>query len=302
MAASVPFNYMQQTVAPGTFNIQSTGYIQGMFLDDPSIRNWLASGVLASTETLPMWGGVAISETSIPNGGTNPPDSTQGGLISRATNISASGAAGSITGFSVFNQAYGMVITPQSPVPQAASGMQVDFFRLGSMARIVVAASASLSSVSGNPVSQQVSWDFVNQQLIPYIPTYAQASATAVTYVAGTGVLSLTFATAPFGASYATLGSVVSISGTAGTGAGVSSLNGTFPIVSVQTSGTVIGLQAPAGLTASGLSGSVLAAGGGALPVKVIEFVPSNCMTVVYNPATGYTSWNYNGLTAVILI
>jgi hypothetical protein len=302
MTASIPFNYMQQTVAAGTFNILSTGYIQGMFLDDPTIRYQLAGGVLASTETLPMWGGVGLSETSLPNGGSNPPDGTQGGLISRATAISGSGAAGALTGFSVFNQAYGMVITPQSPVPQAASGMQVEFFRLGSNARIVVAASTALSAVSGNPITQQVSWDFVNQQLIPYIPAYSQATATAVAYNSSTGVLALTFASAPFGASYNSPGAVVSISGTVGTGSGVSQLNGTFAVISTASSGTVVNLQAPTGLTASGLSGSVLAAGGGALPVKVLEYLSNNCMTVVYNAATGYTTWYVNGSAAVIQI
>ena len=301
MVANPTFNYMQQTVASGTFFVQSTGYIQGLYVPDPAIRNWLVGGVLASTETIPMWGGVAINDTTLPNGGTNPPDSAQGGLITRATNISASGAAGSITGFSVMDQAYGMIITPQSNVPLSGSGMQVMYFRLGSNARVIVAASSALA-VSGNPVTQQVSWDFVNQQLIPYIPAYAQATASAVSYNSGTGVLSLTFAAAPFGASYATLGSVVSISGTTGTGSGVASLNGTFPIVSIGTSGTVIGLQAAAGLTASGLSASVLAAGGGALPCKVLELISSNCMTVTYSAATGYANWNNNGVAALIQI
>src|SRR6516164_9655521 len=118
MTATLNANYMPTTTAVGTFNVTSVGYVQGEFIDDPAIRYQLAGGVLSQSETLPMWGGVGINETTTPNTGANPPDGTQGGIISRATSVTA-GAAGQLTGFSVFNQAYGMVITAQSPVPLA---------------------------------------------------------------------------------------------------------------------------------------------------------------------------------------
>jgi len=301
MVATVPFNYMNTTNAAGTFVAQSTGYVQGMYIDDPATRFQLRGGVLATTETLPMWGGVGVAVTVGPNTGSLPPDVSQGGLITRATNVTV-GAAGELVGFSVFNQAYGMVNTPSSPVPLAASGMQVMYFELGSNAHICVAAAPAMAAyLEGNSIYQQVSWDYVGQQLIPYIPAYAQATVSSVTYTSATGILAMTFSSAPFGATYTTLGAYVSVSGTIGTGSGVPSLNGNFPITSIGSSGTVISVQAPTGLTASGLSGSTIAAGGGALNVTVLEIV-TNSMTVSYNATTNSATWNYSGTIAVLSI
>jgi hypothetical protein len=284
-----------------------------MFVDDPAIRNWLAGGVLATTETLPMWGGVGISETFNPNPSyTNPsgivisssPEDTLGGLVTRATQIAT--GAGSLTGFSVWNQAYGMVVSAGNPVPLAGSGMQVNFFRLGSNARIAVACSAGLSAIETYPVNQPVSWDFLNQQLILYAPAYASATSTAASYNSTTGVLSLTFGSAPLGASAADLydGAVISVSGITGTGAGVPSLAGSFPLVTTTTSGTVLELQCATGLVASGLgaTSATIRAGGGALPCKVLSVLVGNSMTVNYNSVTGGSSWNYSGSVAIIQI
>lgn len=301
MTANLPFNYMQTTNAPGTFLSTSVGGMQGMYIDAPATRFELRGGILSSSETLPMWGGVGVNVTTTPNTGASPPSSTQGGIVSRATTLTA-GATGQLVGFSVFNQAYAMANTPQSPVPLSGSGMQVDYFLLGSNAQMYVnAAPGLLAYAQGVSLGQQVSWDFVGQQLIPYIPAYTGASASSVTYNSTTGILALTFASAPFGASYATAGAYVSVSGITGTGAGVSSLNGNWPIVSTASAGTVINLQAPSGLTASGLSGAAIPSGGGALNVTLIEVI-ANSMTVSYNSATGFATWNYNGSVALIKI
>lgn len=302
MSVNLAFNYMQQTVAGGLFNTTSSGGWQGMFVDDPAIRYQLAGGVLGSSETLPMWGGVGISQTTVPNTGTNPPDSTQGGIITRATVISSTGAAGALTGFSVFNQAYGMAITPQSPVPLAASGMQVNFFRLGSNARIYVAASPALSADEGNPVSQQVSWDFVGQQLIPYQAAYTSASVQSATYTSATGVLAVTFASAPAGAT-PTVGATFSISGMTTSAGSAALVNGDFPLVSSGSAGAVLNFNIGSGLGTITINSSTgtLAAGGGALPVNLLEFV-SNSPTVVYSAATGFATWNYSGTVALIEI
>ena len=45
-----------------------------------------------------------------------------------------------------------------------------------------------------------------------------------------------------------------------------------------------------------------LAAGGGALPCRVLKVVTSGCQTVNFNTTTGFATWNYNGACAVILI
>ena len=170
MVANVSFNPMATTNAAGSFNVSSSGYIQGTALNDPSVRNYLAGGQLAASETLPMWGGVGISE-NLPalsaESGYNP-NHTLGGQVGRATSLTQT-AAGGLSGFSVFDQNHSAITTPQSPVPLVGSGMTFNFYRLGSGARIVVAADPALVSLDGGPIGQQVSWDFANQLLVPYL-------------------------------------------------------------------------------------------------------------------------------------
>lgn len=178
-----------QTNFPGTFSAQSDGYIQGTYMDDPAVRYALAGGTLKSSETLPMWGAVALAET-IPN------DANQavalGGIIARAADQAH------LTGFSVFNQNGSAIITPQSNVPLVTVGMNVNFFRLGSGARIAVKCDPTLagSLVGGDLINVQVSWDYTNQLLVAYDSTAAlpvkvlnvqNGNSKTVTYNSGTG-------------------------------------------------------------------------------------------------------------------
>ena len=157
MSSNISFNPVLTSVASGTFSVQSDGYVQGVALDDPAIRNSLAGGILASTETLPMWGGIAIFE-DLPAAGAD----ALGGTVGRAADNAH------VTGFSVFNQAHHWVTSPQSEVPSAGAGMTIPFYRIGSGARIAVQCDPALVSLDGGLISQQVSWDFTNQKLIAY--------------------------------------------------------------------------------------------------------------------------------------
>ena len=59
------------------------------------------------------------------------------------------------------------------------------------------------------------------------------------------------------------------------------------------------------GAAAAAITGGALTVGGSAdaaLPVKVLDVQATNCETVVYNPVTGFATWNYNGACAVIQI
>lgn len=77
---------------------------------------------------------------------------------------------------------------------------------------------------------------------------YASEAVASATYNTSTGILALTFASAPFGAGVgATLdGANVTVLGLAGTS--VAPLNGTWPITGTASAGTVISLQATIGL------------------------------------------------------
>lgn len=156
---NLPFNPNLTTNAVGSFSAQSIGYRQGDAMDDPAVRNALAGGTLASTETLPMWGGIAIGE-NIPAAG-----SYLGAGIIRAANNAG------IMGFSVFNQNGSMLTTPQSTCPVSLGGGHVNFYRLGSRARIAVQIDPTLAASLQNGTTASnvaVTWDFTNQKIIAF--------------------------------------------------------------------------------------------------------------------------------------
>jgi len=300
MVTNITFNPILTTTGYGSFGVTWEGLIQGEALDAPNIRNQLAGGTLATTETLPMWGGVAITEL-VPGVSTGPVVSL-GSVIGRATTVTTT-ATGGLNGFSVFDQNYASMSSPQSPVPLIPSGVQVNYYRLGSNARIAVACSPSLVSLEGALITQQVSWDFNNQVLQPYegTVTYSITSITS-SYSSATGLY--TFAVvvgtaSPVGA----VGDYINISGVTGTGASL--VNGD-QVVTAYTSNTVFSFQvaAASGAIATGVltGSSQLNYGTGPLNVRVLQVQSSNCMTVSYNAVTGFANWNRNGACAVILI
>jgi hypothetical protein len=299
---SITINPALTQNALGSFNIESTGYIQGQALDQPSIRNSLAGGILGDSETLPMWGGVGISE-AVPAGigsGTIPEtghSSTLGGQITRATTLTA--GAGCMTGISVFDQNYSAVSSPESPVPLSAPSMQVNFYRFGSGARIAVAVAAGLVDLRGAIITSQVSWDFTNQLLIPYSATYAADTITGAVW-ANTAGGQTTFTVSSDLTADINAGDVIEVTGVVSTGAaGV--FNGEFVVVSI-TSTTIVVVQLAAANPGTYSSGGSVGAGGGALPVRVLDVSIGNSMTVNYDPVTGFATWNRQGDVAIILI
>jgi hypothetical protein len=292
MVATIPYNpYGQINGNAGLFNTTSRGLRQGTAYADPATRYRLRAGILSQNETLPMWGGVGVY-ANIP--GSGPPATTPnpalGQIVGRATGLTGSLK---LVGFSVFDEAYAMVTTPQSPVPLSASGMQVNWYPLGSLARIAVACDPSLVSLQNSTVLPQVSWDFTNQQLVPFLGNQVIASGT---YNSTTGVVSLTMNLAQtFSA-----GDSITISSLSGTGS-LTTLNGVFTATVVN--GTNVQYVGPTGLGAVTIGGGNLTVGGGAsqaLAVEVEEIQSSNCETVSYNPATGQVTWVYSGFCAVI--
>lgn len=363
MVANIPYNPLPTSNALGSFNISSVGGVQGTFYDDPAVRYQLAGGYLAEAETIPMWGGVGVYENIA--GSAGGPQDELGSQVGRATALTGSTA---LAGFSVFNQAEAMVQTPESPVPLAPSYGQVNFFRLGSNARIKVACDPNLVDLQGNPTTTDVSWDFENQMLVPYTTATINAGTlvTAATVSSGTynpvtGLVTLTmntnhglipgdsfalsamagtgsFAllngtwTAAAGTAtdiltfYAPTGNTLTISGgDIGTGAITYTTTGahhllpgdTFEVASLVstgtftpngeftaaagTSGTTIRILISSALTFSYTSGGTLTTGG-ILPVRVLDVLVGNSMTVDYNSNTGFATWNRNGTIAIILI
>jgi hypothetical protein len=295
MAANIAFNPVLVTNAPGTFYVTSDGYIQGTMLDDPAVRYALAGGVLAGSETLPMWGGVAIYEKI--GGASGSPDASLGSLVGRAANVAA------IAGFSVFNQASNWVTSPQSRAPSAGNYMGVPFFRLGSGARIAVACDPSLATLEGGATNANVSWDFNNQVLTPYdasTPTITINSATWANTSGGQITANVTNWT---GAFQPGAGDYVNISGATNSGTGGNSVvNGDFQVVSSTSATAILAAPAAAGVIATIGGSPVFNFGDVALPVKVLGFGIGNSQTILYDPVNNLVNWQESGSCAVILL
>jgi hypothetical protein len=194
MVANIAFNPYVQTNAAGMFNIESDGLIVGTAFPDPAARFALSGGWLAAAETLPMFGGVAISE-NVPTERTTSPATPTRADIALGPVIARAAAYANLTGFSVFDQNYAAVNTPQSPVPVVGSGGMVNFYRLGSGARVALAIDPTLVTLEGGLITQQVSWDFANQKIIAFATTALAVKILAIkssgcmvpSYNAGTG-------------------------------------------------------------------------------------------------------------------
>ncbi len=293
MVASVSINpYATSAGNNGLFNVSADGLRQGTAFPDPSTRFRLRGCVLAQTETIPMWGGVGVY-MNVPGGASPNPNYTLGPVCGRATALTGSLA---LAGFSVFDQDYSMITSPQSPVPLAGSGGMVNVYPLGSLARIVVECDPALIDLRQGPIAPAVAWDFTNQLLIPELGTL---TITSGTYVSATGVITLVMA-APITFDP---GDSVTLASLTGTGA-FAALDGTWNSIA-PSSGTTLTLQGPVGAGAATITGGNATVGGSAsqlLPVKVLDVQATNCETVVYNAATGFATWNYQGAAAVIQI
>ncbi|WP_152565225.1 hypothetical protein [Caballeronia glathei] len=270
--------------------------MQGVYFDEPALRYSLALGTLSPTATGPIWGGVPISE-SIPGA---PSDTTTGGTVIQAS------AVANITGFTVFNQAYSWVGSPQSQVPLAGSaGMTVPFFRMGSGVRLAVAMDPSLVSLDGGLITQQVSWDFNNNVLQPFNAATATVAITSqtATFDAPSGTWTVVVV-AGAASLVGGVGDSINISGAtnAGTG-GAGLINGTH-VVTAFTDSQHFSYQvvAPAGAIGAIAGTQVLNQGTGVLPVKVLSTNVGNSMTVSFNPTTGAATWNRTGSAAIILL
>lgn len=284
---SISMNPMLVTNGAGLFSVISDGLVQGVVMDDPSQRNWLAGGVLAATETLPMWAGVGITES------VGTPISGQlsqplGSSIARATTLA------NLTGFSVTNQAHNGIITPQSEAPSVGVGMGVNFVRFGDHARVTVACDPSLISLGGGLVSQQVSWDFNLQRLIPYAPVEAANTFTAMSWASTNGGTVTATTTAAHG--YVP-GDDITISGVT-----PSAYNGDVTLLTGTTGSTIV-YALPAGSSPGSVTvQGQINAGGGAVPCKIMQVMASNCMVIDYDATNNLVHWSTNGACAVILV
>lgn len=280
------------TAATGMFNGPSSkGYIVGQAQPDPATRYALKAGLVASSETLPMYGGCGIF-ADVPAQSLSVPLPS----IGRATAMTGAAA---LIGFAVMDQAYNLVIDPGNQVPAAGPNQTISFYTLGSRARIAVQCDPSLIDLAGEPLNQPVSWDFTNQMLIPFTAAHAGAViSNAVWNNTNGGEVVFTVGTDLTATVQA--GDAISVTGVINTGgASTSAFNGTWDVAAITS--TSITVLAPASASiGTYASGGAVAAGGGALPVTVLDVLPTGNMVPAYNSTLGTVSWNYSGAAALI--
>ena len=164
---AISFNPLNTTNFSGSFVSSSQGGVQGTTTDDPVNRFKLSGGVVDSSETYPMWGGIAVTADIAAN-----PLLAAGMLgqtLSRATTYSTIGTG--INGFTVFDQNYSAISTASSPVPMVNQGDTINYVRMGSGVRLWLAIDSALATLYGSAIDSQVSWDFTNQQIIAFDTT-----------------------------------------------------------------------------------------------------------------------------------
>jgi hypothetical protein len=294
MAATVSFQPFGTTNAAGTFSVTEAGLVQGTALDSPNARYNLAGGIVDLAAPGPLWGGMGISEAiPLSTGGITTPSQNFGGYIDQATNVTANTAL-SLTGFTVFDQAYNGIMTPANSVPLYYPGQTCNLYRLGSGARLVVKCAPSLVNLDGGIITQRVSWDFTTQQLVPYNAAYPANAITAATW-ANTAGGQATFTTTT--AHGVAVGEYFTITGVTPT-----AYNGEYLAIAGTTGSTLVGALPLASTPGAGTAFGTLVAGGGALPCSILRVEIGNCFEVDYNPVTSTAVWNNNGNCAVILI
>lgn len=270
MVSNVSYNPYATTRAHDSFSVTSEGVTQGVAMDDPTVRNLLAGGYVSVDETLPMWGGLAIQELI----GLRPGAGVRGNELKRATNV------GEITGFTVYNQAHHLITFPSSPAPSGGAGMSMHFYRLGSKARIPLKASAALVNDAGELITTQVSYDFEAGHVVPYMANAVSVTADAA-YASGVVTVTTASAHGLVTGAYATL-----------TGFVPDGYNGTFLItVTSDTTFTYELATDPGAQT----TGGTVTAGGGALPVRVLQVYTGNARVVEYDDTLNITRWNNAG-------
>lgn len=284
---NVQFNPIATTNAGGLFPLTSGGYIQGWQEADPAARYALRQGVLSASATQVMIPGSAITAAVNTNSGTQGQfqgSGSLGNVINYAT------IASGVRGFSVYNQAYGGIITPSASVPVVGSGMSVNYLLLGSGARIGVNCSPTLAAtlLAGADIGLQVSWDFSSQMLVPYVAAYSATAITAVTWSSGTATY--TMAAVPAGIA---VGDQVSFAGFTPSG-----YNGDFAVTAV--TGTTISVAMATNPGTETVLGT-LVAGGGAINVEVLGVNVGNSLTA-YIDSNGLYQWSSTGTAALIKI
>lgn len=153
---SISFVPYTTTNITDSFQLLSDGFVQGTYQPSPPGQYYLEGGVVASTQSTPIYGGLPIS-LAVTAPGTGGVSSGLG----QAATVAVSEAT--IDGWCVFNQASAGVITSSSNVPLYSAGQSINFVRVGSGLWVVLPVkSDDVATIAGGASNQAIYWDFTN--------------------------------------------------------------------------------------------------------------------------------------------
>lgn len=156
MAGTISLAPYSTTNSQNSFLLQTDGFVAGTFLDNPANRYQLEGGIIANSQSTPLWGGLPIT-LDVPAPGSGGASSGLGSTIVAAT------AESNLDGFVVFNQASAGVISPSSNVPLYTAGMSANFVRTGSGLWLVLPVKAAdVNTIAGGGSNQAIYWDYTN--------------------------------------------------------------------------------------------------------------------------------------------
>jgi hypothetical protein len=161
MAFTVSVDPLATTSAGDLAFIHSDGLIQGQVLANPYTTAGLEAGVVDSAETYPLWAGLPVS---IGLGGIA--GSKKGNVIRKSV---VGNVAAGIQGFTVSQRSGVMGFqSPSSPAPLFPQNGSVNYYPLGSKARLVVQIDNTLAAALANTdfINTPVMWDFTNDKLV----------------------------------------------------------------------------------------------------------------------------------------
>lgn len=164
-ATSVTISPYATTSLKGTFPVTSEGVFMGIAQNLPAARYELSSGFVSAQERVPLYGGLPIVSLIAQAQG-------RGCQVRRAVSTEE------ITGFSVINECPHMIVTANSTCPSIGAPGTINFFRLGSRARIALPIDPALIELAGQAEPQSLSWDFSKSMLIA-VPAVASSGKTA---------------------------------------------------------------------------------------------------------------------------
>ncbi len=159
MASTIPVAPYLTTNAQHSFLLQTDGFVEGTFLDNPAFRYTLEGGIVSASQATPLYGGLPLT-IDVPAPGAGGSSSGLGSTLLAAT------AEANIDGWCVFNQASAGVITPSSTVPLYPSSTSANYVRQGSGLWVVLAVNpTAVDTIAGGGANQAIYWDYTNNRV-----------------------------------------------------------------------------------------------------------------------------------------